>query len=103
MKGSAVLKKKTKKWAQVYREWYESRHDTMIVHCSDIYVLNHARRAAMRFRDNNGLTGMFSISRYNGDLYLMRIGHQNYAMEVTPDEDGWIFYYDTKKEISKND
>ncbi len=104
MKGSVVVKQeKTRKWAQIYRAWYESKHDTLIVHCPDVYVLNHARHAALRFRDNNELKGEFSISRYNGDLYLMRIGHQRYAMEVQSDEDGWIFYYDTEKEIEKDE
>ena len=104
IKGSAVVKtKKARKWAQIYREWYESSHDTMIVHCPDAYLLKYAWRSAIRFREINGLNGAFSISRYNGDLYLMRIGKQNYAMEVYPKDDSWVFYYNSEKEIEKDD
>lgn len=104
IKGSAVVKtKKARKWAQIYRDWYESRHDTMIVHCPDAHSLNYAWRSAIRFRETNGLSGRFSISRYDGDLYLMRIGNQTYAMEVYQDKDCWVYYYNSEKEIEIDD
>lgn len=99
IKGAVVVKTaKTRKYADIYRAWYNSDHDTLVIHCPDAKVLQHARNAALRFRERNELTGRVSISRYEGDLYLMRIGDQKYAMEAFPQEDGWIFYYDTEKE-----
>lgn len=94
IKGAIEIKpNKSRKYADIYRAWYMSGHDTLIVHCPDARILKHARSAALRFREKSELQGRISISRYEGDLYLMRIGKQSHAMEVYPHADGWIFYY----------
>ena len=94
MRGVIELKpKKTRKYADAYMTWYKSGRDTLIVHCPDADILKHARNAAIRFRERNELKGRISISRYEGDLYLMRIGDQSRAMDLYPRNDGWIFYY----------
>ncbi len=99
MKGEAhVHTKKTKRYAEMYRAWYTSGHDTLIVRCITPDILKRARHAALRFREKNALQGRIMISKYEGDLYLMKIGNQKYAMEAWPNEDGWIFFYDTEKE-----
>ena len=104
MKGEVhVHTQKTRRYAEMYRAWYKSDHDTLIVRCVTSDILKHAGHAARRFRENNELQGYMSISKYDGDLYLMKIGNQKYAMEAFPNEDGWIFYYDTDKEIMKDD
>jgi len=94
IKGAIEIKpKKSRKYADIYQAWYSSGHDTLIVHCPDEYVLKHAKNAAIHFRERNELKGKISVSRYEGDLYLMRIGNQSHAMEAFPHNDGWIFYY----------
>lgn len=95
IKGNVILKtNKSRKYADIYRAFIVSDHDVLIVRCPDEYVLKHARHAAIRFRENNGLKGCISISKYGNNLYIMKIGDQKHAMEAIPHEDGWIFYYE---------
>lgn len=104
IKGSAIVRmNKTKKYADIYRSWYNSNHDTLIVRCVTPDILKCAQNAARRFRERNELNGRISVSKHDGDLYLMKLGNQKYAMEVFPNEEGWVFYYDDTKEIMKDE
>jgi len=106
IKGSAVLKtKRNRRYVDIYDAWNNSDHDVMIVHCPNETFLKRAWMAAQKYREKNDLYGRISISRHSGDLYLMKLCNQTYAMEAYPQSDGWIFYYNTdnEKEIYAHD
>lgn len=102
MKGAALFKrKKARYWSQILRDWWNSPHPVLIIHCLDHDQAKRAKIGAYRFKETlePEVEKAFTCAIYGNDLFITRIVDPQYAMEVVQTEKGVLYYYDTSSSL----
>lgn len=99
IKGSMILRQYPYgKWVGAFKTWLKSDRAALIIHCKTSAQVRYVQKSAIGFRDRTG--EKFWTHAYGNDIYCI---HPNRvlknALEVSYDDQGVIYYYDSESQI----
>lgn len=101
IKGSVMLKSvNNRKWVDIFDAWFDSGHAVIVVHCDSWQEVRNAQKSAANYKIRRNVK--FWTHTYGNDLYLLNPeAIKETAMEVSRNEKGVIYFYDSKSDLRK--